>query len=1051
MAMCILLVGVAYTLFFFNQDFIRDEVVLRVNRSIQGRLQLDKIGLSLFSSLPNITLNLKNVRLYEEKTAPAGNGELPVIHLGQLKVSLNLRELLDDHVMVEKVFLDGGRIDLTSYTDATMNLTRALQQESNARDTPRGESDFSLHLKLIEVQNVHVHHHDELSHQYLATTVKSLLAKFKLEADSVNGSLNLDYQLDSLLVQDKNLMRDHNLKVKTDFTADLGDMALSFTEGNIRFDLLDASFSGHYNYADSGFVDLSIVANHEDLSKLAKMNIFNADYLPDIRGGRLILSTTLKGKTMGKMPQIVTMATLTELHVHNRHGDVIEDSGFRLMFYNGIEPDMRDGILYIDNVDVNFASGGFLSGNMTITNFAEPTYKINWQLAEELADLQKIFVVPGIKKMQGMVRSQARLKGNFNLQNWQFGNPEGIFRMQFENCRFVLEGSQYEVKELDGQLFMNEGEVSVDNLTFNANNNELKLNAKVKNLVPYLLGSPARLTGDLAVHTHALNTFQLLAFSPAWQEQVNYRVDSLDLVVQADFLSTAIDSFNLIPAGRLTVANLTAKVDGLPLINRVNGNIIIRPDTLQFKQLSGYVGESPLSLNLTLANYDGYFQTDSVEGIALALALQADKLVAKDFFTLKDEFLLPASYQHEVLENVAFNVTLATTNRELQKTGLFPEFSFQVTGLKFKTHFSPVKFRDIGVFGAVKDNNIYINSLFGKFGRSDVFMNAEFTNVLATQDTLTRPFKSRISLNSQVLDLDELIKLSEADKDHQEAVATGDPANPYADDYPITDLNVNIGKLVYFGVEIKDLSGILNMEDHNIIKLDHVKLRSGTYGSFEFDGIFDASSHREAILTAHIKVTDVDLSKLDVTYLENGEEVKVGDHLAGIFNGEIEANVPVTQDFNFDLARLTGSIKAVVKDGALRNYPPLMEMGKYFKNKDLSNVQFADMMNTMVFKQGKMHLPFMTINSTLGTIFLMGYQTIDDDMEFDVQVPVKLVAGAVLNSLFAGKKGDDGKEDVISSGPKGKYVTVHIYGHNDEYRFKIGKKHGEEAAAGLME
>ena len=83
----------------------------------------------------------------------------------------------------------------------------------------------------------------------------------------------------------------------------------------------------------------------------------------------------------------------------------------------------------------------------------------------------------------------------------------------------------------------------------------------------------------------------------------------------------------------------------------------------------------------------------------------------------------------------------------------------------------------------------------------------------------------------------------------------------------------------------------------------------------------------------------------------------------------------------------------------------------------------------------------MTINTTLGTIFIMGHLTTDEEMALDIQVPVKLIAGAVLNSLFAANKGDDDEKDEIMEASKGKYVTVHVSGNTDDYKIKVGKRH----------
>jgi AsmA family/AsmA-like C-terminal region len=1047
LAILVVVIGIAYTLFFVNQDLIKNEILLGVNKNIQGRLQIDKIGLNLFSEFPKVTVSLENTRLFEYK----GTAGMPVLVLEQAEVSLNVIDLINDKVSIERLDLAGGSVALMSKADSTFNILNAIQA-TNA-DTTLTEDNVSLQLNSIEISNMHIEYHDMIANRYVVTTINSLESAIMIMGDSLLGEIILDQQLDSITVDGVRIMDEHALNLSANFEADIKNLAFNINQGKFKVDLLEANLDGYYDYSDNGYIDFNISANHGDISMLTEMELLNAEYLPEIRSGKIKLDALIKGKTIGHLPVMNLEASLSELHIHNKFGDVIEDSGFHLRYYSGTQSDMSDAILYIDSVDFKFATDGYMTGNLQVYNFANPSYKISWQLAENLVDLNNIFVFPGLNEMSGVVRSQARLKGKINLTDKQFSNPEGILRVQFENCLFSLNNPDYLLKDVNGQLFVQEGDISLNNLTFDANGNQLNINSSIKNLLPYLLGSDTALTASLAMHTHSLNTNRLLAFSSELQQEINYRVDSLDIEVVANFMSTDIDSFVLIPSGSLKIDNLTAKIEGIPLIDRINGSITVTPEVLTIDRASGFVGESPFSLNLNIDNYNSYFQSDSLETISLDIDFKSDKVIARDFFTIGEDFVLPRSYEGEELEDVVFKTKISTTNYELQKEYLIPEFSFQITGLKFQTHFSPVKFSKISIFGMVRENNVYINSMAGQLGRSDVSLNAEFNNVVATKDTVSRQFKSRISINSNILDLDELIKLGQGDNQHEAITSEKekDNINPFADDYPITDLSVNIGELDYYGNVIRNLSGILNLEEHNMVKLNSVRLESGQFGSFEFDGTIDASSHQEAILTSDIKILNIDLSKLNVTYIQDGEEMKIGDHLAGIFTGQVEASVPISQDFNFDLARVSGSIRAVVKDGALKNYPPLKALGKYFKNKNLDVVYFDDLMNTMIFKEGKMHLPFMTVNSTLGTIFLMGYQTITDEMEFDVQVPAKLIAGAVLNSLFAGKKGDDDEDDEIKTKAKGKYVTVHVFSAGGEYEFKIGKKHGLEAAEGAME
>ena len=681
-----------------------------------------------------------------------------------------------------------------------------------------------------------------------------------------------------------------------------------------------------------------------------------------------------------------------------------------------------------------------MRGHAEVKNFAYPDFRIAWEATETLDDLYRIFRFSDIKKMNGSVSTQANLSGKFNLTKNKLVNPKGVVNATFDRCNITLKQNDYKIENLKGTIYVLDNDAGIDGLSVRANGNDISLSASVNQLIPYILGKPSQLHAVVSTQSKQLSTHRLLAFDTALANSVRYKIDSLDATISANLSSQALNHYDLIPTGTIEIQNLTALVEGIPAFRKFTSKISIRPDTLSIKNLKGVLGNSPIDFTMGVTNYASYLDEEHKKPMDITIGLQSDKLIAKDVFTVNDEFLLPKNYEKEELKNIRLNAKLITTNKQLQKTGLLPEFEFQLTGLQFQTVYTPVVFKDISVFGLIKDNNVYINGLFGKFGRSDVFLNAEFDNALATKDTISRPLKSRVSFNSGVLDLNELVKLEDVSTADSTSSDTTAIANPYADNFPILDVNVNIGEFVYYDVVIKNLSGIMKIEEGNIIQLNHVKLESGEYGSFEFDGTLDASSHQEAILKSNIKVSNVDLANLNVSYVQNGENVRIGDHFAGTINGEIVADVPIDQSFNIDLGRLTGKVKAKIKDGALINYAPLKEMGRYFKNKDLNNVRFDELKNTMVFNRGKMLLPFMTISTTIGTINLMGFQTMDYNMSYDIQVPINLVAGAALNSLFAANKEDDNKDDKIKKA-KGKYVTVHISGNIDNYSFKLGKKH----------
>lgn len=1032
----------AYGVFYFFQDTIKTKIVAVANESIHGEVAIDKLGLSLFTDFPNAVIELKGIGLYEEKRGDTTLHNNPILNVTQLGASVNIPDAINGFYSVGSLKLEGADITIIGYADSTLNVLNAIETNGE-EDTTTSEGSIQLNLDKIEVSNVHLMYDDRLANQQVSAQLNTLKSKLNLKGDSLSGNLDLDLRMDSMMMDSTRFLKTHTLTLISNFESDLKKLAFRIYEGTMKLDLLEANLEGSYDHLDSGYVDMHISANHNDLSELAKMEILNPAYVPDVKKGRLMIDARIKGSTSDRLPVVEANVYLRDLQIDNAFGTMVDKTGFNLKLYSGERQDMSDGKAYIDSLEVAFSSGGFVRGSAEVINFDYPSFKVNWDASETLDDLNRLFRFSEVSKMNGKVNTSARLKGQFNLKTSTLVSIAGALDAQFENCNITLNQNNYKVEHLNGSFYMKDGDVGINDITVNANGNDILASGKIVQAIPYVLGRPAELSALLSFKSNHINTERLLGFDKKLAENTKYTIDSIDVALVADLSSKALDNYEIVPSGNLEIQNITAHVAGYPSLKQFAGKIKVRPDTLDIKNLKGSLEESPINLSLGVTNYASYLKTDEEKPVDITIGFKSDQLVARDVFTINNEFLLPENYEKEVLKNFEFNTKLITTNKELQKANLLPEFEFQLTGLQFETLYTPIAFKDISVFGLIKDNSVYINGLFGKFGQSDVFLNAEFTNALATKDTVSRPLKSRVSFNSGVLNLDELVKLQAVGSSGETKAEsdTTQTSNPFADDFPIIDFNVNIGELTYYDAVIKNLSGIMKIEDGNIIQLNHVKLESGEFGSFDFDGTLDASSHSEAILRSTIKVKDVDLSNLNVSYVQNGENVRIGDHFAGVFNGEIVADVPVSPDFSIDLGRVTGKVKAKITDGALINYAPLREMGKYFKNKDLDNVRFDELKNTMILNSGKMLLPFMTINTTIGTINLMGYQTLDYNMAYDIQVPIKLVAGAALNSLFASKKGDDEKEDKVKNSDKGKYLTVHISGDIDNYKFKLGKKH----------
>jgi hypothetical protein len=131
-----------------------------------------------------------------------------------------------------------------------------------------------------------------------------------------------------------------------------------------------------------------------------------------------------------------------------------------------------------------------------------------------------------------------------------------------------------------------------------------------------------------------------------------------------------------------------------------------------------------------------------------------------------------------------------------------------------------------------------------------------------------------------------------------------------------------------------------------------------------------------------------------------------------------------------------------IVNGVLENYKPLEYVADYFKDKNLSKIRFDTLQNEFEFKNSKLIIPKMTINSSLGFLEIWGEQDLNMNMDFFFKIPLKLISKAAFQKLFKRKQEevDLDKEDAIQYQDKNKkvvYVNINMKGNLDDYSISL--------------
>ena len=202
-----------------------------------------------------------------------------------------------------------------------------------------------------------------------------------------------------------------------------------------------------------------------------------------------------------------------------------------------------------------------------------------------------------------------------------------------------------------------------------------------------------------------------------------------------------------------------------------------------------------------------------------------------------------------------------------------------------------------------------------------------------------------------------------------------------------------------------------------------------------------------------IVMNNVDIDKLLFKFENFGQDHLVSENLQGQLSTTIKGKIRIYPDMVPDLDQSTLEMDVKVLNGRLKNFDPMLALSDYMGDKNLRNVKFDTLQNTFQVDKGKMTIPTMTIESTLGHIELSGTHDSNQNIDYYMRIPWKTIKKASAQKLF--KKKNDSisstqEDEIIEVDPnkKTKYLNLKIKGNTDDYKISLGKKKKQKSLRG---
>src|ERR1700761_5683545 len=129
----LILIGIAITLLFTQQERIVHIVVKDLNGKLPGRLEVKGSEISVFQHFPYISIGLQNVKFFPDKSDSAK----PIYEAERVYAGFSLPDILRQKYNVKVISLKNGHLDLIEQPDGQLNIIEASQiaSDSTAKTT----------------------------------------------------------------------------------------------------------------------------------------------------------------------------------------------------------------------------------------------------------------------------------------------------------------------------------------------------------------------------------------------------------------------------------------------------------------------------------------------------------------------------------------------------------------------------------------------------------------------------------------------------------------------------------------------------------------------------------------------------------------------------------------------------------------------------------------------------------------------------------------------------------------------------------------------------
>ncbi|MDR1633015.1 MAG: AsmA family protein [Dysgonamonadaceae bacterium] len=543
-----------------------------INKTIDARIDFNRLGLNFFRSFPNVSVSLDNLYI-------AGINEFEndsLFYAESLSATVNLKSLFGNSgYEIRKITLDNAKIHLHVLDNGHANWNITKPDETETADST-ASSNFKLLLKSVTVNHSDFRFDNDSTNMNFAFQDLNLNLSGDMTAEKTRIKTNFSLK-DMRLVMD-NIPYLSNVKVEGNsaIEADLKNMRFTLAENTFQLNEIKGSIEGWVALPDENNTDMDIRLKAPEIQFKDILSLIPAIYSNNFKNVRAAGNVTLDASAKGIMNEEVIPSFNVKLGIDNAYfqypgmSKSVANIGANIHTFN---PGGLADNTVVDISKFHFEMGGNpFDLNLHIScPVSDPDFRLSALGKLNLGDVKEIYPLEDME-----------LSGNLDANLQLATRMSYIEKEQYDkiNASGVLNIKQMLIKSKEGKdIQINSANLAfspryVDLSAFSAQigRNDIAGTGRLENFIPYFLKDET-LKGTLSVNSNYLNLNDFMSEEAAPSSKDTTAIGvieipkNIDFVMNGNFKQVLFDKMDMRDvAGQITVRDGKAGMKNLSML-----------------------------------------------------------------------------------------------------------------------------------------------------------------------------------------------------------------------------------------------------------------------------------------------------------------------------------------------------------------------------------------------------------------------------------------------------------------------------------------------------